>query len=152
MRRFFDSAFYGFLRVKELAANIGGSVCSVLQFLPKAQESSATKITISEFKHNNSNRPFAILIQRVDWQPFCPLHALVQYCKVRGSGNAPLFCFHDAPPVTVSQFNTELRRCVIFCGLDSAHYKSHSFRFGAASDAAEMGFTDTQIRTLGMKP
>ena len=51
MRRFFDSAFYGFFRVEELAANIGGSVCSVLQFLPKAQESSATKITISEFKH-----------------------------------------------------------------------------------------------------
>ena len=91
MRRFFDSAFYGFFRVKELAANIGGSVCSVLQFLPKAQESSATKITISEFKHNNSNRPFAILIQRVDWQPFCPLHAPIQYCKVRGSGNGPLF-------------------------------------------------------------
>ena len=102
-----------------------------------------------EFKHNNSNRPFAILIQRVDWQPFCPLHTLIQYCKVRGSGNGPLCCFPDASPVTVSQFNTELRRCLIFCGLDSAHYKSHSFRFGAASDAAEMGFTDTQIKTFG---
>ena len=52
-------------------------------------------------------------------------------------------------PVTVSQFNTELQRCLIFCGLDSAHYKSHNFRICVASHAAEMGFTDMQIRTLG---
>ena len=68
---------------------------------------------------------------------------------VRGSGHGPLFCFPDASPVTVGQFNTELHRYLIFCGLDVAHYKSHSFRIGAASHAAEMGFTDAQIRTLG---
>ena len=90
-----------------------------------------------------------ILIQGEDSHPFCPLHALTQYCKVRGSVNGPLFCFPHATPVTVSQFNTELQRCLSFCGLDSVHYKSHSFRIGAASHAAEMGFTDAQIRTLG---
>ena len=147
-------AFYGFFRVGELAVKTKGSAHSVLQFtqlqfLPNAQETSTAKITISEFKHNTSNRPFEILIQRVDSTPFCPLHALIQYTKIRGSSNGPLFCFPDASPVTVSQFNTELRRCLIFCGLDSAHYKSHSFRIGAASHAAEMGFTDAQIRTLG---
>ena len=76
-------AFYGFFRVGEIAAKTKGSVRSVLQliqlqFLPNAQESGTAKITISEFKHNTSNRPFEILIQRVDSHPFCPLHALKQ--------------------------------------------------------------------------
>lgn len=147
-------AFYGFFRVGEIAAKTKGSAHSILQFrqlqfLPNAHESRMAKITISEFKHNTSNRPFEIIIQREDSQPFCPLNALIQYCMVRGSGNGPLFCFPDASPVTVGQFNTELHRCLIFCGLDVAHYKSHSFRIGAASHAAEMGFTGAQIRTLG---
>ena len=67
-------AFYGFFRVGELAAKTKGSAHSVLQFtqlqfLPNAQETSTAKITISDFKHNTSNRPFEILIQRVD-SPF----------------------------------------------------------------------------------
>lgn len=147
-------AFYGFFQVGEIASKTKGSVRSVLQFtqlqfLPNPRESSTAKITISEFKHNTSSRPFEILIQRMDSHPFCPLYTLKQYCKVRGSGDGPLFCFPDASPVTVSQFNTELQRCLIFYGLDSAHYKSHRFRISAASHAAEMEFTDAQIRTLG---
>jgi len=149
-------AFSSFFRVGEIAARTKGSVHSILQFsqlqfLPNAHESGMAKITISELKHNTSNRPFEIIIQREDSQPFCPLNALIQYCMVRGSGsgNGPLFGFPDASPVTVGQFNTELHRCLIFCGLNVAHYKSHSLRIGAASHTAEMGFTDAQITTLG---
>ena len=148
-------AFYGFFRVGEIAAKTKGSVRSLLQFrqlqfLPNVHTARTARITISEFKHNTSNRPFDILIQREEAQPFCALHALVQYCEVRGSSNGPLFCFPDSSPVTVGHFNTELHRCLTFCGLDTAHYKSHSFRIGAASHAAEMGFTDAQVRTLGL--
>ena len=80
-------AFYGFFRVGEIAAKTKGSVHSVLQFrqikfLPNAHESRMAKITISEFKHNISNRPFEITIQREESQPFCPLNALIQYCMV----------------------------------------------------------------------
>ena len=147
-------AFYGFFRVGEIAAKTKGSVRSLLQFrqlqsLPNAHTARTARITISEFKHNTSNRPFGVLIQREEAQPFCPLHALVQYCEVRGSRNGPLFCFLDSSPIAVGQFNTELHRCLTFCDLDTAHYKSHSFRIGAASHAAEMDFTDAQIRTLG---
>ena len=89
-------AFYGFFRVGEIAAKTKGSVCSVLQFtqlqfLTNAQESNTTKNTFFKFKHNTSNRPFEILIQHVDSHSFCPLYALKEYCKVRGSGNGPLF-------------------------------------------------------------
>ena len=48
-----------------------------------------------------------------------------------------------------NQFNTELQRCLQYCGLDISRYKNHSFRIGGACHAADKGFSDAQIRALG---
>ena len=79
----------------------------------------------------------------------CPVSYLYRYSAVRGSSPGPLFCFADGSPVKTGQFTQQLRQALIFCGLDSAKYKSHSFRIGAASWAAEKGLPDAQIRHLG---
>ena len=55
-------AFDGFFRVGEIAAKTKGLVRSLLQFrqlnfLPNAHTARTARITISEFKHNTSNRP-----------------------------------------------------------------------------------------------
>ena len=42
-----------------------------------------------------------------------------------------------------------MARCLKFCGLDTSRYKGYSFRIGAASHAADKGFSDAQFRTLG---
>ena len=59
-----------------------------------------------------------------------------------------LFCHSDNRAISVNQFNSELRRCLAFCGLNPQRY-THSFRIGAACLAAEKGFSDAQIRALG---
>ena len=74
---------------------------------------------------------------------------LLDYCGMRGAAPGPLFCECDLRPVTISSFNTELKRCLVFCGLDTSRYKGHSFRIGAATHASEQGFSDSQIRKLG---
>ena len=107
------------------------------------------KITITNFQHNTDKRPFVILTEQEDSMPFCPVQAMLDYCKLRGTHAGPLFCHSDTSPITVGQFNTELHRCLSFCGLDTSRYKGHSFRIGAACHAAEKGFSDAQIRTLG---
>ena len=81
--------------------------------------------------------------------PFCPVQAMLDYCKLRGTQAGPLFSHSDTSPIKVSQFNTELHRCLSFCGLDTSRYKGHSFRIGAACHAAEKGFFGAQIRTFG---
>lgn len=58
-------------------------------------------------------------------------------------------CNADFSPVSLHQFNTELQRCLTYCGLDLSRYKSHSFRIGGACHAADNGFSDAQIRALG---
>ena len=75
--------------------------------------------------------------------------SLLQYCKIRGNQPGSLFCQPGNRPISVNQFNSELRRCLAFCGLDPRRYKSHSFRIGAACLAAEKGYSDAQIRALG---
>jgi len=80
--------------------------------------------------------------------PFCPVQAMLDYCKLRGNQAGPLLCHSDTSPITVGQFNTELQRCLSFCGLDTSRYKGHSFRIGAACHEADKGFSDAQIRML----
>ena len=147
-------AFFGFFRIGELAAkstNSGGAVVQYnqLHFLTQQGNVHMIKIRITQFKHNTSNRPFDILIEREVSSPFCPVQAMLNFCKNRGHQPGPLFCHTDMSPVTVSQFNAVLHRCLIFCGLDTSRYKGHSFRIGAACYAADKGFSDAQIRALG---
>ena len=147
-------AFYGFFRIGELAAKSADGTNSVLRlqdlkFLMQHGQPQMIKIIITTFKHNTDSKPFEILIEREDALPYCPVQALVDYCKLRGALPGTLFCQPNLAPITVYQFNTELSRCLQFCGLDTRRYKGHSFRIGAASLAAEKGFSDAQIRTLG---
>ena len=77
------------------------------------------------------------------------MQAILDYLVLRGNSPGPLWCHCSLAPITADQFNTELQRCLSFCGLDTHRYKGHSFHIGAASHAADKGFSDTQIRTLG---
>ena len=145
--------FYGFFRIGELASKSPASGNSVVQFNSLSFSAmngciQSLTITICHFKHNTSNRPVDVIIARDYASPFCPVQAMLDYCKVRLFAPGPLFSLHNIP-VTVNQFNAQLRSCLSFCSLDSSRYKSHSFRIGAACHAAELGFSDSQIRALG---
>ena len=48
------------------------------------------------------------------------------------------------------QCNVELQRCLAYCGLVTNRYESHTFRIGGACHAAVWGYSDEQIRALGL--
>ena len=104
------------------------------------------KLTIRKFKHNTANNAFEILIARENYVSVFPVQTLLDYCGMRDAASGSLFCESDLRQVTISSFNTELKRCLVFCGLDTSRYKGHSFRIVAAF---EQGFSDSQIRRLG---
>ena len=150
----FTTPFYGFFRIGELAVKNVDSGGDVLQyddlcFISSNGSISMAKLTIRKFKHNTANKAFEILIARENSVSVCPVQTLLDCCGMRGAASGPLFCESDLPPVTISSFNTELKRCLVFCGLDTSRYKGHSFRIGAATHASEQGFSDSQIRKLG---
>lgn len=150
----FMTSFYGFFRLGELACKSRKQEATIVNFqqvtfLKQKDSVTAVKIVISKFKHNTSNRPFTIMIEREPAEPFCPVVLLLDYISLRGYNEGPLFSFPNGEAVSINNFNTELRRALNFCGLDCSRYKSHSFRIGAACHAAEKGFSDAQIRALG---
>ena len=104
-------------------------------------------ISFQKYKHTKSC-PHVITIH-ARAQPFCPVHAVKEYVKYRGSNPGPLFIHNDGRPIIRDQFCGKLRNSMKFIGLNPAFYKSHSFRIGAASHAARNGMSDSQIRHLG---
>lgn len=146
-------AFYGFFRVGELTAK-GANLKPLVQIQNlhyQFQDNcvTAATIVITDYKHNSGRRPFSVVLDCATGTEFCPVTYLQRYCSMRGTTPGALFCFADGSPVKTSHFTQQLRQALHFCGLDSSKYKSHSFRIGAASSAADNGLSDAQIRHLG---
>ena len=129
-------AFFAALRVGEVTFRSGQS-----------SKTSAIKLTIGFFKHSNPTQPIDILLHKS--QPICPVTTIAKYLSVRGHLSGSLFCWPDNSPVRRSQFVISLNRAPSFCSLETDRYKTHSFRIGAASWAATLGFSDSQIRHFG---
>ena len=105
------------------------------------------KITFNSFKHHYGQPPVSIILSRQ--HSVCPVEILLGYLLLRGSSPGFLFQHLDGSPVTRSEFTVWLDTVIKSCGLDPSRYKGHSFRIGAASYAAEQGYSETQIRILG---
>ena len=140
-------AFFGLMRVGEITKTISGIVPLQLKNL-KIYTTHIT-LTISHFKHNTTMKPFTLVLPRQSLAAVCPVTVMVQYLKVRGPQEGPLFCFPDGGAIPRNFFIKHLKNCFSFCGLDVTLYKSHSFRIGGASFYASLGLSDAQIRTLG---
>ena len=120
-------AFYGLFRIGELTAKSDRFASSVVQFgnltfLSRNGRTHVAKITISEYKHNTSRRPFDILIAREVCSAFFLVLALIQYSEFRGPSSVPLFCHADQSPILTHHFNVELQRCLAYCGLDTSFW------------------------------
>ena len=99
-------------------------------------------------KHNLTGRPHTISFQAGP-TAISAVTALTDFLNVRGRQPGPLFCSVLQKPLPRCTFDSQLRRCLNFCDLDTSLYKGHSFRIGATTFRAEQGDSDAQIRALG---
>ena len=146
-------AFSALLRIGEICPRVIHEKSKVIQFndctfFGSKDSVNSAVISMSQCKHNTSQKPFRISIPKFDTAVYCPVRALQSYIFLRGSHPGPLFCF-DSLPVTRQVFCNMLRHCVNWSGLNSNLYTSHSFRIGAASSYAARGLTNSQIQRLG---
>lgn len=143
------TAFYGFLRIGEMTV-CKGIPCSLQLNSFNMNESTGTAtLSIYNYKHNSSGKPHVIQLQAQSPPNPCPIRAMQTWLEVRNSGEGPLFTLVSGQGVHRDWFTSRLRACLTFCHLDSHLYTSHSFRIGAASYSAKLGFSDAQIRLLG---
>lgn len=101
-------------------------------------------VTFMNFKHNYNKTNFTIVVGR---EPkACPVQSYLDYINVSGNMPGPLYRNRDGSRVSRSDFTKILLASLKISDLDPNRYKGHSFRIGAATYAAEKGFTDVQIR------
>ena len=67
----------------------------------------------------------------------------------RGALPGPLFQLQDRTPLTKDYFIQKFRAALTNIGLEASQYAGHSFRFGAATTAAEKDIEDSLIKAMG---
>lgn len=143
-------AFHTFSRIGEITQNQSNHNVQFHQLsavLNSKNEVLSFKFTFYDYKHSYNQRPFTLNI--LPSNVCCPVQYLVSYLKVRGNSPGPLFRMADTSPVSRAYFSSTLSTVLKFCSMDPTRYKGHSFRIGAASNAADKGLSDAQIRVLG---
>lgn len=150
----FSLAFHAFLRVGEMAASSKKGAVNVLQFSDVHAPKKISKqcvITLQKFKHSGAQGPQNIVLkrQKAADSKFCPVHLMRKYLKKRGKHPGPLFVLRNGQPYLRRNFDAALKQVLNFCGFSTALYKGHSFRIGAATEAAAKGYPDALIRNLG---
>lgn len=79
----------------------------------------------------------------------CPVQATKTYLSKFSHKKGPLFQFKSGSTLSYYFVANMLSHTLTLCGLDSNHYKGHSFRIGAATDAAARSLSDATILKLG---
>ena len=142
-------AFHAFLRIGEITVQNSAYKHPHLIMLHQLQSlPNQLMINFLSFKHS-SGQPFLLKIEADKTPIHCPVKSMSPYLRLRGNQPGPLFQYSYHVPVTRSEFNEELRKALVFCRINPSGFKSHSFRIGAATTAAAMGFSDNRIRQLG---
>lgn len=146
-------AFFGFLRIGEIAAKSKCQAEHVLQqqdvrVIEINNICQGVEITLRKFKH--SKRPVTLFLPIHQANAVvCPVQAVQAYQLSRGSRSGPFFQSVNGMPVSYSFFNAHLKNVIVFLGYSPTLYKSHSFRIGAATYAALQGYSDDEIKKMG---
>lgn len=153
-RSMFLLAFFAFLRIGEITIGKDSPQNTIkynaVKMFGRQNVPSRLEIVMSDFKWQQSHRPTILSVPCNTSNPAtCPVKSLVEYMSLRGSSEGPLFCHPPNKGISRTYFNQFLHKAVQFAGYDPNKYKSHSFRIGAATKAATMGFSELDIQHMG---
>ena len=145
-------AFHAFLRVGEITQS-GSKIffffiafSSVKFLIIAGNNPHAVQLNMEQFKHSTGKSCHKLQIQCNDKHPGTfPVHALWDYCQIRGSQPGSLFCFLDGKSVSRQFFTQHLKLLLYWAGCNNKNYKGHSFRIGEAS----MGISNDRIQIMG---
>lgn len=146
-RAAFVIAFFAALRISEFVApnkksSSSLSLCDVLLF------DNFVKIFIKKSKTDQAGLGAWIQLNSFN-SPICPVKVTASYLALRPVCLGNFFIHQDLSPLTKFQFNFILQSSLSFLHLDHLKFSSHSFRIGAATEAARLGLDSLLIKKLG---
>ena len=108
------------------------------------------KVTIKASKTDPFRVGMDIFVGKTGNQLY-PATAILSYMVARRPGDGPFFRFDDGKPLTRPRFVMRIKEALTTAGLDCPPYSGHSFRRGAVTTAAALGFNNVTIKIWGVE-
>ncbi|XP_067323141.1 tyrosine recombinase XerC-like [Anolis sagrei] len=144
------TAFFAALRVSELVAlSKKDTSHRALLFSDVKIFQESMEVTIRSSKTDQGSRGQVLRLLKCGEEELCPVMAMTRFTALRGNGGGYLFCHQDGKPLTKFQFWAITAKALDLLGLGHLKFGTHSFRIGAASAAAVMGYKSEEIKALG---
>ena len=145
--------FFGFLRAGEFTSTLppppGGSILSVADITIDSRDNpQVLTVLLRTSKTDTFGMGTRLYLGRTG-KSLCPVAAMLGYLAIHPSNPGPLFIWENGTPLSRAQLVKHLQEVLTQAGIDTTHFSGHSFRIGAASTVARMGFSDSFIQTLG---
>lgn len=141
-------AFFGAFRISELVSHsrktAGGLQVEDVSFLGEV-----LACEIRRSKTDQQGKGVRVLLHRLDGSSMCPVRVLREYLAVRPDGPGPLLVHAGGLFLSVFQFVQVFRRSLSKMGFEPKEYSSHSFRIGAATEAARWGLSPEAVKRIG---
>ena len=146
--------FFGFMRTGELVVPSDSGFdpsCHLAAgdvFVNNRSSPSYLVVNVKVSKTNPFRQGVQIHLGRMSSE-LCPVAAILSYMVKRGTSDGPFFRFEDGRYLTRDRFVTVVCSALVAAGVNPSHYAGHSFRIGAATNAASCSLQDSLIKTLG---
>ncbi|XP_078240222.1 integrase/recombinase xerD homolog [Pogona vitticeps] len=143
-------AFFGAMRISELVAlSKSDDSRSALQRADVRIQNDQIILRIRRSKTDQQGRGGQVRLGRCSIEKLCPVRAVIQFVQVRGNTGGYFFQHADGTPLTKYQFWKLTDMALERVGVQGMRFGTHSFRIGAASTAAAMGYDAERIKQLG---
>ncbi|XP_078242407.1 integrase/recombinase xerD homolog isoform X1 [Pogona vitticeps] len=143
-------AFFGALRVSELVAmGRADTSCMALQLKDVLLQDGLLRIMVRRSKVDQSGKGKQLVLGKCSIRSICPVKAVQEFLEIRGQLPGYLFSHSDGSPLTKYQFWKVTDMALERVGVTGMKFGTHSFRIGAASTAAALGYSTDQIKQLG---
>eukprot|EP00079_Xenopus_tropicalis_P032320 XP_017946091.1 PREDICTED: uncharacterized protein LOC101731448 isoform X2 [Xenopus tropicalis] len=144
----FSWAFFGAFRISELVSHNRAGNGGILARDVIRSEGSVS-ILIRDSKTDKQRKGFRVELFGIQGHHTCPVSCFDSYYSMRPDQQGSLMIHQDGSSLSRYQFIAILKRALKGLQLAGKEYGSHSFRIGAATEAARWGLGADVIRRIG---
>lgn len=100
-------------------------------------------------KTDQEGKGAVVALHELAGSDMCPVQAFRFYSSLRNLTPGPLLIHEDGSYLSRYQFVQVFRKSLNRIGVDPGAYSSHSFRIGAATEAARWGLGSDLVQKIG---
>jgi hypothetical protein len=121
----------------------------VLQISDIAFKTNKLRVIIRFSKTDQTGKSSTLIFEGKAIEKLCPVQGMRYFVEKRGVPPGPLFRHADMTLLSRFQFNKVLQMAVEIVDKSITNIKSHSFRFGGATNAISKGIPYEKVKGMG---